>query len=120
VIYHVRDPIRGREPVRQKGKPIEYQEVIIDEGESDKRLLLIEPEFGGVLQALGRNGNYVAAKLAQLLKVWLARFEMVETGDRGRPVERWFAEGPLRENAKNAKNPRRRPGAATEGWEVFE
>jgi hypothetical protein len=65
VIYHVRDPIRGREPVKQKGKPTEYQDVIIDQGVDDKRLLLIEPEFGGVLQALHRDGNKLSAIVRQ-------------------------------------------------------
>ena len=38
VIYHVRDPIDGREPIRQTGKIVGYQDVIQDQGVKDKRL----------------------------------------------------------------------------------
>jgi 5S rRNA maturation endonuclease (ribonuclease M5) len=65
VIYHVRDPLKGREPIRQKGKIVGYQDVIQDRGVEDKRLLLFEPEFGGVLQALNRDGNKLSAVIRQ-------------------------------------------------------
>jgi 5S rRNA maturation endonuclease (ribonuclease M5) len=65
VIYHVRDPIRGREPIRKKGEITSYRDVVKDEGVEDKRLLLFEPEFGGVLQALRRDGNKLSAIIRQ-------------------------------------------------------
>jgi hypothetical protein len=61
----VRDSLKGREPIRQKGKIVGYQDVIQDQGVEDKRLLLLEPEFGGVLQALNRDGNKLSAVIRQ-------------------------------------------------------
>lgn len=58
LIHGVRDPITKREPVRKNGKPAgKYQEVEIDPGEEDKRLLVYEPEFATVLKVMGREGN---------------------------------------------------------------
>lgn len=58
LIWGVRDPITKREPVKDKGKHTgEYQEVEIDPGEADKRLLVYEPEFATVLKVTGREGN---------------------------------------------------------------
>jgi hypothetical protein len=54
----VRDPIYRREKVSQgKGKPAEYEEVLVDPGVEDKRLLVHESEFFGALQAMRRQGN---------------------------------------------------------------
>jgi hypothetical protein len=57
IISAVRDPVWGKEPVREKGRIIGYQDVIRDEGVGDKRLLVLESEFGGVLRVLEREGN---------------------------------------------------------------
>jgi hypothetical protein len=43
--------------VRVSAKSLEYQEVMVDCGVEDKRILWIEEEFGGVLTAKGREGN---------------------------------------------------------------
>ena len=53
LIWAVRDEIRKKEPVKEKGKVIEYHEVISDEGVLDKRLLIVEPEFASTLRVLG-------------------------------------------------------------------
>ena len=58
LIWCVRDPIYRREKVSQgKGKPAEYEEVLVDPGVDDKRLLVHESEFFGALQAMRRQGN---------------------------------------------------------------
>lgn len=56
-IWAVRDPITKHEPIREKGRVIDYQDIEVDRGVSDKRLYVIEPEFAGVLRQLERDGN---------------------------------------------------------------
>jgi hypothetical protein len=65
LIWGVRDPIVKREPVRERGRVIDYQEVEIDPGVTDKRLLLVETEFASVLKVLAREGNTLSAVLRQ-------------------------------------------------------
>jgi hypothetical protein len=65
LIYHVRDPIEGKEPLKEKGKIVGYQDVILDHGVLDKRLLIVETEFGGVLKVLSRDGNKLSAVIRQ-------------------------------------------------------
>jgi hypothetical protein len=66
LIYAVRDPIAAKEPIMDKQKKITgYQDVIKDHGVEDKRLLVIEPEFGGVLKVLSREGNKLSAVIRQ-------------------------------------------------------
>ncbi|HKQ48609.1 MAG TPA: bifunctional DNA primase/polymerase [Phycisphaerae bacterium] len=61
LIWAVRDPIQKREPVREgsgaKRRIVRYDDVEIDAGEPDKRLLIVESEFGGVLKVMSREGN---------------------------------------------------------------
>jgi hypothetical protein len=61
LISAVRDPVETRSPIRQKGKIIDWQMVESDPGVSDKRLLVLETEFGGALRALEREGNKLSA-----------------------------------------------------------
>jgi hypothetical protein len=63
LIWAVRDEVRKKEPRKEKGKVIDYPEVISDEGVFDKRLLLIEPELASTLRVLGRDGNTLSAIL---------------------------------------------------------
>jgi hypothetical protein len=66
LIWAVRDPIVKREAVREKGKPTgEYQDVVVDHGVSDKRLLVLEAEFASTLRVLGRDGNTLSAIIRQ-------------------------------------------------------
>jgi hypothetical protein len=58
LIWAVRDPIYGIE--KKNGG-----ETLLDEGVSDKRLLVVENEFGGALRVLGREGNTLSAVLRQ-------------------------------------------------------
>jgi hypothetical protein len=71
LIWAVRDPIEKETAVREKGRIVEYETEIVDQGVSDKRLLVIEPEFASVLNAMQREGNKLSALIRQ---AW-------ETGD---------------------------------------
>ncbi len=39
--------------------------MMVDAGVSDKRLLVIEPEFASLLRVLGREGNTLSAQIPQ-------------------------------------------------------
>jgi hypothetical protein len=65
VIYAVRDLIRQKKPIREKRRVVGYQDVITDAGVDDKRLLILETEFGNVLRVLEREGNNLSAMLRQ-------------------------------------------------------
>lgn len=57
LVWGVRDPICKTEPIKEKGKIVDYQEVLADPGIEDKRLLVVEPEFAGVLRVCKRESN---------------------------------------------------------------
>ncbi len=63
LIWAVRDAIRTRELVREKGKPPRYEEVESDPGISDKRLLVVESEFAASLKAIARQGNTLSTTI---------------------------------------------------------
>lgn len=56
LIWAVRDEIMGRERVG-KGADAQYRDIEVDAGVADKRLMVIEPEFAGVLRVMAREGN---------------------------------------------------------------
>ncbi len=56
LIWEIRDEILG--PDGKSGQP-----VVIDPGVSDKRLLVVESEFGNVLRVLSREGNTLSSVL---------------------------------------------------------
>lgn len=56
--FAVRDPQYKDEPVREKGKLTgEAVSVCVDSGVEDKRLFLVQSEFGAVLRVMARDGN---------------------------------------------------------------
>jgi hypothetical protein len=65
LIWAVRDETRDREPVKERGHIVGYEEVVLDSGEEDKRLLVIEPEFARVLQVAEREANTLSAVMRQ-------------------------------------------------------
>lgn len=65
LIYNVRDPVWEKESIKEKGRVVDYQDVIVDAGESDKRLLIVEPEFASTLTAMSREGNILSAVIRQ-------------------------------------------------------
>jgi hypothetical protein len=62
VVYQIRDERRGLPPgKRKKNEP--PQEVVIDQGVSDKRLLVVEEEFSHTLKMAQRSGNTLSETL---------------------------------------------------------
>jgi hypothetical protein len=65
LIYHVRDQRVEKQPIRERGHVIDYEEIIVDHGEADKRLLVIEQEFSQALKVMRREGNILSPVLRQ-------------------------------------------------------
>jgi len=65
LIWAVRDPIEKKEPIKDKGRIVDYQTVISDEGIDDKRILVIESEFAQTLKVAAREGNTLSAIIRQ-------------------------------------------------------
>jgi len=65
LIYHVRDPRTEKQPIKRDGKVEEYQEVVVDHGVDDKRLMVVEEEMATVLKVASREGNILSAVLRQ-------------------------------------------------------
>jgi hypothetical protein len=59
VIWAVRDPIKGMVP-EGKGTNKRMVEQVTDAGISDKRLMVIEPEFAGALTVMERQGSILS------------------------------------------------------------
>ena len=57
LIWAVRDEITKSEPVRDKKEVVGYQEIIVDPGVEDKRLLVVESEYASTLRVVAREGN---------------------------------------------------------------
>jgi len=66
LIWAVRDPITKTEPIKDKGRQTgQYQTFELDPGISDKRLLVYESEFAGVLRVIARETNTLSALIRQ-------------------------------------------------------
>lgn len=63
LIWSVRDKIIQRQPVKQKGRVVDYEDVEIDPGVEDKRVLVMEGEFAQVLKVAQREGNTLSPVL---------------------------------------------------------
>jgi hypothetical protein len=63
VIWGVRDPIYKSERIKERNKPVRYVKGQTDEGVSDKRLFISEPEFANVLRQIERQNNTLSAIL---------------------------------------------------------
>lgn len=57
LIWAVRDPIEKQRPIREHGRTTGYEQVVEDEGVTDKRLLVVESEFASPLTVMAREGN---------------------------------------------------------------
>jgi len=64
LIWAVRDPIFRREKVG-KGDDAHYEDIEVDVGVDDKRLLVIEPEFASTLRVMARDGNTLSPLIRQ-------------------------------------------------------
>jgi hypothetical protein len=58
--YHVRDPLTKMERDKRTGHA---EEVLVDQGIADKRLLVVESEFAQVLRQAARAGNTLSATI---------------------------------------------------------
>jgi hypothetical protein len=65
LIWSVRDEIRERVPIKERGQIVRYEEQVTDDGEKDKRLLVTESEFASVLQRAERETNTLSAIIRQ-------------------------------------------------------
>jgi len=65
LIWEVRDPIEKQEPIREKQRIVGYQTAIVDQGVTDKRLLVVEAEFASTLRVMTREGNILSAVVRQ-------------------------------------------------------
>jgi hypothetical protein len=66
VIWAVHDALEEQEPIRDKTKRVtDYQTVVTDPGITDKRLMVVEPEFASALRVAERDGNTLSAVLRQ-------------------------------------------------------
>ena len=65
LIYNVRDPQEEEQPVKENGRVVDYQTVQTDAGETDKRLMIVEPEFAATLAVMARDGNTLSPVLRQ-------------------------------------------------------
>jgi hypothetical protein len=62
--FAVRDAQFKEEPVKQGGKPTgDMQTICTDSGVEDKRLFLVQSEFGAVLKIMAREGNSLSGVL---------------------------------------------------------
>jgi hypothetical protein len=60
LVYAVRDQRTEKKPYRESGRVAGYEDIITDEGESDKRLLCVEEEFCQALKVMAREGNILS------------------------------------------------------------
>ena len=65
LIYQVRDQRVESQPLKKGGKVIGYQDVIVDQGVEDKRLLIVEQEFSQALKMMSREGNILSVTIRQ-------------------------------------------------------
>jgi hypothetical protein len=65
LIFHVRDAQTKATAVKEKGRIVEYQDEIVDEGAKEKRAFVVEPEFARVLRAMSREGNTLSSIIRQ-------------------------------------------------------
>jgi hypothetical protein len=82
LVYRIRDERMGlRAGKRKKDEPPEEQ--VIDEGVSDKRLLILEEEFSYTLKMAQRSGNTLSETLRQ---AWDSR-RSLSTGNKNSPLK---------------------------------
>lgn len=65
LIYHVRDAREERQPIKERGRVVDYQTVEVDPGEADKRLLIFEPELASVLRRMNGETSSLSAVMRQ-------------------------------------------------------
>lgn len=62
--FAVRDAMHKEEPLKERGRPTgEIVTICVDPGIEDKRLFLVQSEFGSVLKIMAREGNSLSGVL---------------------------------------------------------
>jgi hypothetical protein len=65
LIYHVRDARVEKQAIKEHNRVVDYEEVVVDHGVSDKRLMIVEEEFSQALKVMSREGNILSPTLRQ-------------------------------------------------------
>jgi len=65
LVFNVRDETIQRQPIKEKGRVVDYEDVVTDKGVEDKRLFLIEEELSQALKVMSREGNILSAIIRQ-------------------------------------------------------
>jgi Protein of unknown function (DUF3987) len=65
LINAVRDERYEKKPIREKGRVVDYESVLVDQGVNDKRLMLVEEELSQALKVMSRDGNILSAIVRQ-------------------------------------------------------
>ena len=66
LVFAVRDPEYKEEVIKEKGRPTgETISLLVDKGVLDKRLFLVQSEFGSVLRVMSRDGNSLSGVLRE-------------------------------------------------------
>src|SRR5262249_15870413 len=85
LIWNVRDPITEHRPIKEKNKIVGYEDVVVDEGEPDKRLFIVEEEFSTVLKLAPVEGNILSAVIRQ---AWdSGNLRSLTSGRKSQPVK---------------------------------
>ena len=63
LIFAVRDQRIEKKAYKKNGKTAGYEDVMVDAGETDKRLLCVEEEFAQALKVINREGNILSPVL---------------------------------------------------------
>lgn len=65
LIWAVRDPIERNQPIKERGRAIDYEVVVEDAGVIDKRPVVIEGELASTLRVMSREGNTFSPVIRQ-------------------------------------------------------
>jgi hypothetical protein len=65
LIWTIRDAIEKQQPIKERGRVVDYQTVVEDAGVSDKRLMVIEPELAATFKVMTREGNTLSPVIRQ-------------------------------------------------------
>lgn len=65
LIWAVRDQVVKQQPIRERGRVVDYQLVVEDAGVGDKRLLVVESELASTLKVMSREGNTLSPVIRQ-------------------------------------------------------
>lgn len=65
LIYPVRDAREEQQAIKDRGRVTDYQTVIVDAGEPDKRLFIIEPELATLLKRMAGEGNTLSSVIRE-------------------------------------------------------